>query len=64
MRRIVGKVTWYIKQLFPLTYISKYREGERNRLSIWKMWFGKVYRHRKYIISGASDHHRKGVNDG
>ena len=55
MRRIVGKVIWYIKQLFPLTYISNYREDRQNKLAIWKMWFGRSYRIRDYWISCASN---------
>ena len=56
MKYIAGKIVWYLKQLLPLTYISEYKAEGRNRLSIWKMWFGKVYQHRKYNISGASNH--------
>lgn len=54
-RKIVGKVIWYIKQLFPLTYISNYRENGSDKLTIWKMWFGRSYRIRDYWISGASN---------
>lgn len=41
---------WYIKQLLPFTYVSKYRENGKQYVSVWKMWFGRCYRHRKFEI--------------
>ena len=41
---------WYLKQLLPLTYVSKYQLHGKPCLSIWKMWFGKVFNHRIYWL--------------
>lgn len=37
------KITWVLKQLFPLTYWSRYEKGGKKVFCIWKMWFGKCY---------------------
>jgi len=35
---------WYIKQLLPLTYRSKYRDCNNNKhFCVWNMWMGKCY---------------------
>lgn len=35
---------WYLKQLLPLAYWSKYRDDTGQQyFSIWRMWFGHVY---------------------
>lgn len=44
------KLIWYAKQLFPLTYISKYKENGQKKLSIWKMWFGYCYKIQTYDL--------------
>lgn len=41
---------WYLKQLLPFMYVSKYREDGRQYVSVWKMWLGRCYRHRKFEI--------------
>lgn len=41
---------WYLKQLLPLTYRSKYKEGEKDRFTVWNMWFGKCYNVESYEI--------------
>ena len=40
----MNKLLFYIKQLLPLKYYSKYRvqTGERY-LDIWTQWFGKPF---------------------
>lgn len=38
-----NRILWYFKQLFPLTYRSRYWKGDKKVLCIWKMWFGKCY---------------------
>ncbi|MDU3410984.1 hypothetical protein [Clostridium sp.] len=40
----------YLKQLIPLTYVSKYKVGKRVYVSIWKMWLGRTYKHRAFEI--------------
>lgn len=35
---------WLIKQLLPLTYFSKYKDGEDKQfVCSWKMFMGKPY---------------------
>ena len=48
----VRKIKWFLKQLFPLTYKSKYEIGGKPVISVWKMHFGKVYQHERYLIAG------------
>jgi hypothetical protein len=45
------KIIWWIKQLFPLTYFSKYKENNKNIICIWKMFAGKCYNIQKYNIT-------------
>lgn len=37
------KLTWYLKQLLPLTYWSVCGTGNHKEFCIWKMWLGKCY---------------------
>lgn len=42
----MNKIIWFFKQLFPLTYWSLYRDEQGHQyVAIWKMWFGKIYKH-------------------
>lgn len=50
-----NKIIWYLKQLLPLTYWSFYTENNIKVMSIWKMWLGKVYNHRKWIVKKEVD---------
>lgn len=40
----MNRFKWYLKQLLPLTYRSRYRtsDGER-RFCVWRMWFGRCF---------------------
>jgi hypothetical protein len=40
---IKRRAVWYIKQLFPLRYKSEYREDDKPRLTIWRMWLGRCF---------------------
>lgn len=42
---------WYLKQLFPLTYASDYFVDGKHYVSYWKMWLGKTYKHRMFLIT-------------
>ena len=43
---------YYIKQLFPLTYYSKYRVQNGNReLAIWTQWFGKPFNVKRFTLA-------------
>ena len=36
-------ISWYLKQLVPMTYITQYFNARHEKTcSVWKMWFGKV----------------------
>ena len=39
----MGKVIWYLKQLFPLTYRSHFENNGRKFFAVWRMWFGHVF---------------------
>jgi len=41
------KITWYFKQLLPLTYRSHYTENGARMFSVWRMWFGHTFDHEK-----------------
>lgn len=36
-------MTWYLKQLLPLTYRSHYEADGAQHLAVWKMWMGRCY---------------------
>lgn len=42
---------WYIKQLFPLQYVSEYWENGKKKLTIWRMWMGKCFAIRDYELA-------------
>lgn len=50
VRRIMNKVIWFIKQLFPFVYVSTYRENGQRKLTVWKMWLGRSYKIRDYRL--------------
>lgn len=39
--------TWYIKQLFPLTYRTTSEEDGEKYFHVWKMWFWRIYKYDK-----------------
>lgn len=42
---------WYLKQLFPLTYRTKYNDSGGNaHFCVWNMWLGKCYNVEDYIL--------------
>lgn len=36
-------MTWYLKQLLPLTYRSRYIENGERHFCVWQMWFGYCF---------------------
>lgn len=46
----MNKVVWNIKQLFPLKYHSIYTVGKNKYISIWYQYFGKIFKHKKYLL--------------
>jgi hypothetical protein len=50
MKTILRKIKWYLKQLLPLTYHSKYECGGNKKICIWKMFLGICYDIEEYSI--------------
>lgn len=42
------KVFFYLKQLLPLTYYSMYQVDGKKELAIWRQWFGKPYKIKRF----------------
>lgn len=63
---MLDKIKWILKQLVPCRYISKYKQIEQNRevsyLSVFNMWFGVVFNHRKFRIYFEVDDYKKDSN--
>lgn len=37
-------LSWYAKQLLPLTYRTRYTDEDgRRHYTVWRMWFGRCY---------------------
>ena len=51
---MMDKTIWYLKQILPLVYISEYTENNKRQLSIWRMWFGRCFCHRKFTLVSES----------
>lgn len=47
------KIIFYLKQLLPLTYYSKYRvqNEERQNLAVWTQWFGKTFNIKRFTLA-------------
>ncbi len=38
-----NKILWTLKQILPLMYVSRYKDGEgKAKVSVWRQWMGKV----------------------
>ena len=46
----MSKLTWYLKQLFPLKYDTEYSENGKSYVTIWKMWLGRCFAIKKYEL--------------
>jgi hypothetical protein len=40
---IKENITWYFKQLLPLTYRTDYAKNDKKYFCVWNMWFGKCF---------------------
>jgi len=39
-----SKILWYLRQLIPTTYRSRYSTDDGQRwFAVWNMWLGRVY---------------------
>ncbi len=51
----MNKLIYFIKQLFPLTYHSKYRvqngDTEYKEFTIWTQWFGKPFNIKRFTLA-------------
>lgn len=47
---IKRRVTWYLKQLLPLTYRTHYGKDGKEMFCVWRMWFGKCFDVEEYAI--------------
>ncbi len=45
------KIGFYLKQLFPFTYTTKYRVDGKGYVSIWKQWFCKPFNVKTYELA-------------
>jgi len=37
------RAIWYLKQLVPLTYRSRYSDARGKHLCVWRMWMGRCF---------------------
>ena len=47
----MNKIFYYMKQLLPLKYYSKYKVQNTNELAIWTQWFGIPFCIKRFKIS-------------
>ena len=49
---MIKKLLWWLKQILPLTYVSKYaNEDGKHELAVWKMWFGRCYHEQVFKLA-------------
>lgn len=53
----MNKLVWYIKQLFPLTYRTRYKENGKPHFCVWRMWFGFCF-NIDDVVTVEHDEHR------
>ena len=41
---------YYLKQLFPFSYNSRFVENGKTIVMTWKMWFWKCFKVKKYEV--------------
>ena len=46
-----GKPMWYLKQLLPLTYVSRFMQDGKRRLCVWRMWLGRCFNVRYFDLA-------------
>lgn len=45
------QLKWYVKQLFPLIYITTFTADGKRRLCIWRMWLGHSFKVRYFTLA-------------
>jgi hypothetical protein len=53
LKEICSKLLWYVKQLLPLTYRSRYTQDGKNMFCVFNMWLGKIFNSDTVEIKGA-----------
>lgn len=51
----MNKLVWCLKQLFPLKYDTVYTEGGKRKVSIWRMWFGRCFQVKRFVVEGGTE---------
>lgn len=46
----MNKIKWYLKQLLPLSYRSRYKENGKKYFTVWNMFLGKCFNQETYEI--------------
>lgn len=49
----MGKLTWYLRQLLPLTYRTTYTHDGERHFCVWRMWLGRSFDIDDVVIEGA-----------
>jgi hypothetical protein len=39
----MNKLIWYLRQLLPLHYRTRYTENGQRHFAVWQMWFGRCF---------------------
>lgn len=48
------KLEWYLRQLLPLTYRTRYSDQQGKHFAVWNMWFGRVFNAEDYLIKDGT----------
>ena len=47
----MGKLKWYLCQILPLSYRSKYHTDDgKKHFCVWNMWMGRCFDVEDYIV--------------
>ncbi len=46
------RIYWYLKQLLPLTYRTRYSDDAGRHFCVWRMWLGRSFQIDDFLISG------------
>lgn len=50
------KIFWYLRQLLPFTYRSKYKTSDGKRhFAVWKMFLGNCYDYEDFVLGVDSE---------
>ncbi len=50
-----AKTQWRIKQLLPLTYRSRYKDGaDKMHFCVWRMWLGRCFSIEDVVVAEAA----------